>query len=67
MIDPTEKEIAALLHASTVAGEHLEQLGKAEPFAALTREEWMALLETIVTAYLEQTCDPAAPVKGVPF
>jgi len=53
MIDPTKHEIAAMQAASPVAGEYIESIGKTD-MAAFTVEEWMTLIEVIVTAYGDQ-------------
>ena len=67
MIDPTPGEITALEHAGAVGGEYLESVGKAESFTNLSWNEWMTLVETVVTAYLDRTLDPHVRVDGVPF
>lgn len=53
MVDPDEHEAAAIEAASPAAGEYLESLGKTD-LAALTRAEWLTLLEVVVTAYQDE-------------
>ena len=52
MIDPTPNEITAMEGASPAAGEYIDSLDKTD-MAAFTYEEWMTLIEVIVTAYLD--------------
>ena len=52
MIDPTEHEVVALETASDRAGEYLESLGKSD-LASLSRDEWMAFLEVVVTGWTD--------------
>lgn len=50
MVDPTENETKALEAASDNAGAYLEELGETD-LAKLSREQWMTLLEVVVTAW----------------
>jgi len=50
MIDKSPVEIAALEHASDLAGEYLESLKKTD-LVTLSRGEWMTLVEVIVTGW----------------
>jgi Family of unknown function (DUF6511) len=50
MVDPTEHEVTAMRAASPIAGEYVESLGKTD-LAAFSEDEWLALIEVIVTAY----------------
>jgi hypothetical protein len=58
MVDPTEHEVAAMRAASPVAGEYVESLGKTD-LAAFSKDEWLALIEMIVTAYTNTLRDLA--------
>ncbi|MBF0093943.1 MAG: hypothetical protein HQL34_05290 [Alphaproteobacteria bacterium] len=58
MIDPTPNEIAAMEAASPLAGEYIESLGKTD-MAAFTYDEWMTLIEVIITGYLDALIDLA--------
>jgi hypothetical protein len=49
----TDNERAALLHAGSVAGAYLDQLGKTD-LAALEEAEWETFLEAILVTYTEQ-------------
>ncbi len=53
MIDPTEHEIAAIQAASPMAGDYLESINKTD-LAVLTENEWLTLLEVVVTAYQDK-------------
>lgn len=53
MIDATEREIAALEAASAPAGEYLESIGKTD-FSKMTYDEWMTMIEVIVTAFQDK-------------
>lgn len=73
MIDPTPNEIQALMGTSDMAGEYLESIGKTD-LAALSYEEWMTLIEVIVTAYtdklrvLDRAAGYASPTNpDIPF
>lgn len=52
MIDPTEQESAAMRAASPLAGEYIDSLDKTD-LVQFTEEEWMTLIEVVVTAYVE--------------
>jgi len=51
--DLTDNEVAALEHASDMAGEHLDSIGKTD-LAVLSREEWMTTIEVIVGGFTEK-------------
>jgi hypothetical protein len=53
MVDPTERELAAMKAAGPMAGEYIESLGKTD-LALFTVEEFLALIQVIVTAYLQE-------------
>ena len=64
MVDPTEHEVAAMRAASPLAGEHVDSLGKTD-LAEFSEQEWMTLIEVIVTAYVEALQQLAAePATG---
>lgn len=63
MIDPTEQEIEAIQAASEPAGEYLESIGKTD-LATMTEEEWLTLLEVVVTAFSDKM---AALAEEPPF
>ena len=50
MIDPTERELAAMRAAGPRAGEYIESLGKTD-MALFTVEEFTTLIQVIVSAY----------------
>jgi hypothetical protein len=52
MVDKTEHEELALEKASDEAGEYLEELGETD-LRKLSREQWMTLLEVVVTAWTD--------------
>ncbi|MBF0160028.1 MAG: hypothetical protein HQL58_10960 [Magnetococcales bacterium] len=68
MIDPTERELAAMQAAGPLAGEYIESLGKTD-LALFTLEEFITLIQVIITAYLEAKCqlDLANRLDDVPF
>ncbi|MBF0629242.1 MAG: hypothetical protein HQL91_13580 [Magnetococcales bacterium] len=51
MVDPTERELAAMRAAAPAAGEYVESLGKSD-LTLFTVEEFMTLIQVIVGAYL---------------
>jgi len=53
VVDLDQHEAAAIAAASPAAGEYLESVGKTD-LAALTRAEWLTLLEVVVTAYQDE-------------
>jgi hypothetical protein len=53
VVDPDEHETAAIAAASPAAGEYLESIGKTD-LVALTGDEWLTLLEVVVTAYQDE-------------
>ena len=59
MIDPTPNERAAIAHGGAMAGEYLDSLGKAD-LALFSQEEWLTLMEVIVTGYCDHLRDLAA-------
>jgi Family of unknown function (DUF6511) len=69
MVDPTEHEVAAMRAASPVAGEYIESLGKTD-LAAFAEDEWLTLIEVIVTAYtdaLRDRADQQGKVEAPPW
>ena len=52
MVDPTEREQAALNAAGPMAGEYIESLGKTD-LVLFSVEEFLELIQVIVSAYLE--------------
>lgn len=58
--DKNEHEVAAIEHASDMAGEFLESLRKTD-LAKLTREEWLTLLDVIVTGYQDKMISQEVP------
>ena len=52
MIDPTERELAAIRAAGPRAGEYIEYLGKTD-MALFTVEEFTTLIQVIVSTYLD--------------
>jgi hypothetical protein len=53
MIDPTEGELAAIEDASDKAGEYLDELNQTD-LAKLSREQWLELIQVIVTAFTDK-------------
>jgi hypothetical protein len=58
MVDPTEHEAAAMRAASPVAGEYVDSLGRTD-LASFSEDEWLMLIEVIVTAYTDALRDLA--------
>ena len=56
MVDPTQHEVAGMRAASPVAGEYVESLGKTD-LAAFSEDEWLTLIEVIVTAFTDALGD----------
>ena len=53
MTDPTEDEIGAMEHASTLGGEYLDSIGKTD-LTTLDHEEWMTFIEAVCTAFRDK-------------
>ncbi len=51
MVDPTERELAAMRAAAPAAGEFIESLGKTD-LTLFTVEEFLTLIQVIVGGYL---------------
>ncbi|MBF0400247.1 MAG: hypothetical protein HQL90_05720 [Magnetococcales bacterium] len=68
MVDPTERELAAMRAAGPRAGEYIESLGKTD-MALFTVEEFTTLIQVIVSTYLEAkaTFDVNNTWDDVPF
>lgn len=63
MPDPDPQEIAAMQHASDMAGEYLDSLPSTD-LAAFSQDAWQTLIEVICGAYVEklsELTDGAAP------
>ncbi|MBF0583737.1 MAG: hypothetical protein HQL80_05815 [Magnetococcales bacterium] len=68
MVDPTERELAAMRAAGPKAGEYIESLGKTD-MALFTVEEFTNLIQVIVSTYLEAkaTFDVNNTWDDIPF
>lgn len=53
MIDPTENEVAAMMHAGERGGEYLEVLGKSD-VALMDQDEFMTFIEAVCSGYVEK-------------
>ena len=53
MIDPSPNEREAMRAGGEAAGEYLESLGKSD-LATLTVEEWLTLIEAVITGYSDR-------------
>ncbi len=51
MVDPTERELAAMKAAAPYAGEYIESLGKTD-LTLFSVDEFLTLIQVIVGAYL---------------
>ena len=54
MIDPTEMELAAVRSCLAPLGEYVGTIGMQRPLADYSREEVLALVDVVVTAYQQQ-------------
>ncbi len=68
MIDPTPHEQAAIKSAGQVSGEFIESLGKTD-LMTWSVEEFLTLVEVIVTAYLDAKVrlDAKDDLDDIPF
>jgi Family of unknown function (DUF6511) len=69
MLDATEHEVAAMRAASPMAGEYVDSLGKTD-LAMFGEDEWLTLIEVIVTAYtnaLRDLMDHDREVEAPPW
>ena len=53
MVDPSEMEIAAMQSSLSPLGEYVGSIGMERPLVAYTRNEVLALIEVVVTAFQE--------------
>ena len=53
MVDPSEMEIAAMQACLAPLGEYVSSIGMERPLVAYTRNEVLALIEVVVTAFQE--------------
>lgn len=56
MTDPDPHEIAAMEHASDMAGEYLESL-KSTDLATFSEDEWKTLIEVVCGAYAQKLAE----------
>lgn len=54
MIDPSDMELAAMRACLSPLGEYVGSIGMDRPLANYTREEVLALIDVVVTAYQDQ-------------
>ncbi len=54
MIDPSEMEIAAMQSCLAPLGEYVGYIGMQRPIADYSRDEVLALIDVIVSAYQDQ-------------
>ncbi|MBF0462238.1 MAG: hypothetical protein HQL87_12665 [Magnetococcales bacterium] len=68
MIDPTQRELAAIRAAGPKAGEYIESLGRTD-MALFSVEEFTTLIQVVVSAYLEAkaTFDVNNTWDDIPF
>jgi hypothetical protein len=66
MIDPTRHERAAMDHAVDMAGEYIESLGRTN-LMAWSREEFVTLIEVIVTAFTDRLRELGDDPGEVPY
>ncbi len=60
MIDPTDLEKAGMEAALVPLGEYVAEIGMQRPFAALTKQEVLTLIEVVVTAYQDRLREGSA-------
>ena len=53
MVDPTEREKAAMKAGGALGGEYLEHLGKTD-LMELSADEYEIFIESVVTGYTEE-------------
>lgn len=53
MPDPDPNEIAAMQHASDMAGDYLDSLPSTD-LASFSQDEWQTLIEVVCGAYVEK-------------
>jgi Family of unknown function (DUF6511) len=66
MIDPTRHERAAINHAITMAGAHIESIGRTN-LMTWSPEEFGALIEMIVTAFTDRLRELGNDDGEVPY
>ncbi len=60
MIDPTDLEKECMASALVPLGEYVAEIGMQRPFADLTRQEVLTLIEVVVTAYQDRMIERRA-------
>lgn len=65
MTDPTDNEIAAMMHAGERGGEYLESVGKSD-VALMDQEEFMTFIEAVCSGYVEKLQELNAQIE-IPF
>jgi predicted metalloendopeptidase len=60
MIDPTDLEKAGMEAALVPLGEYVAEIGMQRPFAELTKQEVLTLIEVVVTAYQDRLREGSA-------
>ena len=66
MVDMTENEIQAIMHAGTPGGEYLDSIKKTD-LAVLTEEEWYTFIECIVTGYQDKLFELNGKMQSEPI
>jgi hypothetical protein len=66
MIDPTRDERAAMTHAVAMAGEYIESLDRTD-LMTWSAEEFMTLIEVIVTAFTDRLRELGDDPGEVPY
>ena len=60
MIDPTDLEKSGMEAALVPLGEYVAEIGMQRPFAELTKQEVLTLIEVVVTAYQDRLREGSA-------
>lgn len=67
MIDPTKNESAAMEAALMPLGEYVASIGMNRPLANYQKDEVLALIETVVTAYQDNLRQQFPTSEEIPF
>ena len=60
MIDPTDLEKAGMEAVLVPLGEYVAEIGMQRPFAELTKQEVLTLIDVVVTAYQDRLREGSA-------
>ena len=67
MIDPTKNEVIAMEATLSSLGHYVASIGMNRPLSDYSRQEVLALIETVVTAYQDNIKQQLLTSEEIPF